>query len=96
MTDIECITRLWEHYPEAMRLALKRHDMRIEKLVGEYNGNVFLAILYRAPSWRAVSSFWRLGSLKLLTRVVELEPFVGIATDVRLSPQRPTIAAGFD
>src|SRR5579859_2490797 len=40
LTDVVSSTRLWERYPEAMRLTLARHDELIEGLVAEYAGVV--------------------------------------------------------
>ena len=37
-TDVEGSTRLWEHYPAAMRRALARHDTLIEDVVAEHGG----------------------------------------------------------
>src|SRR6267142_3958417 len=40
LTDVVASTRLWERYPEAMRLTLARHDELIEGLVSENTGVV--------------------------------------------------------
>jgi membrane-bound serine protease (ClpP class) len=37
-TDVEGSTRLWEHYPEGMRVALARHDALIEGHVDAHGG----------------------------------------------------------
>jgi class 3 adenylate cyclase len=39
-TDLEGSTRLWEHFPEQMRLALIRHDAIIESCVERHGGVV--------------------------------------------------------
>src|SRR5688500_2867025 len=39
-TDVVGSTRLWEQHPEAMRLALARHDELIEHLTAEHGGVV--------------------------------------------------------
>jgi predicted ATPase/class 3 adenylate cyclase len=43
-TDIEGSTRLWEEHPEAMRLALARHDTLIRAAIEQYAGRVFKTI----------------------------------------------------
>lgn len=43
-TDIEGSTKLWEEYPEAMRLALAQHDALIRDCVESKTGNVFKTI----------------------------------------------------
>ncbi len=40
LTDIEGSTRLWEGYPEQMRLAMVRHDVLIETAVAQFGGKV--------------------------------------------------------
>lgn len=40
-TDIEGSTTRWEHYPEAMRTALARHDTLLRSVVTAHNGFVF-------------------------------------------------------
>jgi predicted ATPase/class 3 adenylate cyclase len=40
LTDIEGSTRLWEGYPEQMRLAMVRHDVLIETVVAKFGGKV--------------------------------------------------------
>src|SRR5688500_20355449 len=39
-TDIEGSTRLWEQHPEAMRLALTRHDSLLIGSVAQHGGTV--------------------------------------------------------
>src|SRR5215813_13877059 len=43
-TDIEGSTRLWERCPEAMRLALARHDVLLREAIERHNGHVFKTI----------------------------------------------------
>jgi predicted ATPase/class 3 adenylate cyclase len=43
-TDIEGSTRLWEEKPEAMRLALARHDLMLRDAIGVNSGIVFKAM----------------------------------------------------
>src|SRR5262249_7810700 len=40
-TDIEGSTRLWETVPEAMQVALARHDEILRASIGEHDGYVF-------------------------------------------------------
>src|SRR5579864_5696067 len=40
-TDIEGSTRLWEGFPEAMRLALSRHDALLRAAIDHHEGHVF-------------------------------------------------------
>src|SRR5262245_52391123 len=40
-TDIEGSSRLWEQHPEAMRLALARHDTLLRAAIEASNGSVF-------------------------------------------------------
>src|ERR1051326_942206 len=40
-TDIEGSTRLWEQQPEAMRLALARHDALLRQAIEAHGGHVF-------------------------------------------------------
>jgi predicted ATPase/class 3 adenylate cyclase len=40
-TDIEGSTRLWEQHPDAMRLALARHDSLLRAAVEAHDGSVF-------------------------------------------------------
>jgi predicted ATPase len=40
-TDIEGSTRLWEHRPDSMGVALARHDVIVRKAVAEHGGAVF-------------------------------------------------------
>jgi hypothetical protein len=42
-TDIEGSTRLWEAHPEAMRVALARHDAVVREAVESAGGYVFSA-----------------------------------------------------
>src|SRR5437762_812365 len=55
-TDIEGSTTRWEHQPEAMRLALARHDALVRAAIVEHGGHVvktmgdaFHAAFSRAP-----------------------------------------------
>jgi predicted ATPase/class 3 adenylate cyclase len=55
-TDIEGSTTRWEHQPEAMRVALARHDMLVRAAIVEHHGHVvktmgdaFHAAFSRAP-----------------------------------------------
>lgn len=41
LTDIEGSTRLWETQPDAMRVALARHDALLRKAIGERGGQIF-------------------------------------------------------
>ncbi|MBN1485604.1 MAG: adenylate/guanylate cyclase domain-containing protein, partial [Chloroflexia bacterium] len=43
-TDIEGSTRLWEQYPEAMRIALARHDALLRQAIESHGGFVFKTI----------------------------------------------------
>ena len=43
-TDIEGSTKLWEAQPEAMRLALARHDALLRDAIETHNGYVFKTI----------------------------------------------------
>jgi predicted ATPase/class 3 adenylate cyclase len=43
-TDIEGSTRLWETHPEAMRVALARHDALIRSVIVDANGYVFKTV----------------------------------------------------
>jgi class 3 adenylate cyclase len=40
LTDIEGSTRLWEAAPEAMEMALERHDRLVAEVLGEHGGVV--------------------------------------------------------
>jgi class 3 adenylate cyclase len=40
LTDIEGSTRLWESEPEAMEVALRRHDRLLAGVIEEYGGRV--------------------------------------------------------
>ena len=40
-TDIEGSTRLWEAHPDAMRLALARHDALLKAAIESHGGLVF-------------------------------------------------------
>ena len=55
-TDIEGSTARWEHQPEAMRVALARHDALLRDAIREHGGHVvktmgdaFHAAFARAP-----------------------------------------------
>src|SRR5437773_10813235 len=39
-TDIEGSTTRWEHQPDAMRVALARHDALVRAAIHEHNGHV--------------------------------------------------------
>ena len=39
-TDLEGSTRLWEEHPEAMKVALSRHDVILRDVVGTHGGRV--------------------------------------------------------
>jgi predicted ATPase/serine/threonine protein kinase len=43
-TDIEGSTRLWESDPEAMRIALARHDLLMRQTFDKYNGYIFKTV----------------------------------------------------
>ena len=43
-TDIEGSTKLWEQHPEAMRLALARHDELLRQAIEDNNGYVFKTV----------------------------------------------------
>lgn len=43
-TDIVGSTRLWEQHPEAMRLALARHDFILQSAIEQHNGRVFKTV----------------------------------------------------
>ncbi len=43
-TDIEGSTRLWEKFPEAMKLALARHDTILREAIEARNGQVFKTV----------------------------------------------------
>lgn len=43
-TDIEGSTRLWEQHPEAMRLALARHDGLMRSAIQAHDGHIFKTI----------------------------------------------------
>jgi class 3 adenylate cyclase len=40
-TDIEGSTKLWDAHPDAMRLALTRHDGLLRQAIEDNNGLVF-------------------------------------------------------
>ena len=44
MTDIEGSTRLWEEHPEAMAIALRRHDELVRGAIEESGGYVFKTV----------------------------------------------------
>lgn len=43
-TDIEGSTRLWERYPDAMKMALARHDDIVRRVIQAHGGHVFKAV----------------------------------------------------
>ena len=43
-TDIEGSTRLWEKHPEAMHLALARHDALLRHAIEDHDGIAFKTI----------------------------------------------------
>ena len=43
-TDIEGSTRLWERCPDAMRLAVARHDALLREAIERHNGHVFKTV----------------------------------------------------
>src|SRR5881628_1594120 len=43
-TDIEGSTRLWEEHPEAMRVALARHDAFLRHAIETHGGHVFKTV----------------------------------------------------
>ncbi len=43
-TDIEGSTRLWERHPEAMRLALGRHESLLREAITAREGHVFKTV----------------------------------------------------
>src|SRR5688500_14886039 len=43
-TDIEGSTRLWEREPDAMKLALERHDAIVRGVIEQHGGTVFKAM----------------------------------------------------
>jgi class 3 adenylate cyclase len=43
-TDIEGSTKLWEAHPEAMQIALARHDALLREAIESHNGYVFKTI----------------------------------------------------
>jgi predicted ATPase/class 3 adenylate cyclase len=43
-TDIEGSTKLWEQHPNAMRLALARHDAILRRVIESHGGHVFKTI----------------------------------------------------
>jgi predicted ATPase/class 3 adenylate cyclase len=54
-TDIEGSTRLWEKHPEAMKVALARHDQLLRGAIEAHRGNVFKTIgdAFCAAFWEA-------------------------------------------
>src|SRR5215218_707463 len=44
-TDIEGSTRLWEQHPQAMRLALARHDALLRAAIETNGGHVFKTVV---------------------------------------------------
>src|SRR5262245_46075114 len=43
-TDIEGSTRLWEREPDAMKLALTRHDAIVRGVIEQHGGTIFKAM----------------------------------------------------
>ena len=43
-TDIEGSTKLWEEYPDAMKIALARHDTLLQQALESHNGCVFKTV----------------------------------------------------
>jgi predicted ATPase/class 3 adenylate cyclase len=43
-TDIEGSTRMWEEHAEAMKVALRRHDTLLRRVIPEYRGYVFKTV----------------------------------------------------
>jgi class 3 adenylate cyclase len=43
-TDIEASTRLWDQHPEAMRVALARHDAILRRAIENHGGHVFKTV----------------------------------------------------
>ena len=43
LTDIEGSTRLWETEPEAMEVALQRHDRLLAEVIAEHGGTVVIS-----------------------------------------------------
>jgi class 3 adenylate cyclase len=43
-TDIEGSTKFWDQHPEAIRLALARHDVLLQQAVEQYDGHVFKTV----------------------------------------------------
>ncbi|MCW5849426.1 MAG: tetratricopeptide repeat protein [Anaerolineae bacterium] len=43
-TDIEGSTKLWERYPDAMKVALARHDAILRQAIESHNGYVFKTV----------------------------------------------------
>src|SRR5437016_14536989 len=43
-TDIEGSTRLWEQFPDAMRVALARHDALLREAIETHDGFVFKTV----------------------------------------------------
>ena len=41
LTDLEGSTRLWEQDPDAMKIAMGRHDELLENAIDEHRGFVF-------------------------------------------------------
>ena len=66
LTDVEGSTALWEEAPEAMRVALARHDVLFDAIVREHGGvhirprgegDSRFAVFASAPD--AVAAVWR-------------------------------------
>jgi class 3 adenylate cyclase len=43
-TDLEGSTKLWERFPEAMRVALARHDAILRDAITSHNGYIFKTV----------------------------------------------------
>src|SRR6187402_2645710 len=43
-TDIQGSTQLWEQHPEAMKLALARHDAIVRQAIESHGGHVFKTV----------------------------------------------------
>jgi len=82
-TDIEGSTRLWEQSPDAMNMAIARHDELLEEVVAEHDGYVFARAgdgwgIAFASSGRAVRA-----ALEIQRRMAR-EPWPASLGDLRL------------